>query len=210
MKQICGLLFVVTMGLTLLAASGCSQFNGTRLEPVLGGEVNLVKLGDTVAEALVGKMKPPLLPHQPILVTTVVNNDKLDETTSFGRSFQNNIAAGLVSRGYAVKEVKLRKDMLIVADQGEFMLTRNLRELAGKQQAQAVVVGTYTMANRVMYLSIHLVNPLDQRIRASYDDKIVLDESNLRLLGLKYKNKSTIEETEILPPSPSKLDDLLY
>ncbi len=198
------------MGIVLLAAAGCSEFNGTRLEPVLGGEVNLVKLGDTVAEALVGKMKPPLLPHQAILVTTVVNNDKLDETTSFGRTFQNNIAAGLVTRGFAVKEIKLRKDMLIVADQGEFMLTRNLRELAGKQQAQAVVVGTYTMANRVMYLSIHLVNPLDQRIRSSYDDKIVLDESNLRLLGLKYKNKSTIEETEIQPPSPSKLDELLY
>jgi len=210
MKQIRGLLFAVTMGLALLAASGCSEFNGTRLEPVLGGDVNLVKLGDTVAEALVAKMKPPLLPHQAILVTTVVNNDKLGETTSFGRSFQNNIAAGLVARGYAVKEVKLRKDMLIKADQGEFMLTRNLRELAGTQQAQAVVVGTYTLANRVMYLSIHLVNPLDQRIRASYDDRIVLDESNLRLLGLKYKDKTTIEETEILPPSPSKLDELLY
>jgi hypothetical protein len=210
MKQIRGLLFAVTLGIALLAVSGCSDFNGTRLEPVLGGEVNLVKLGDTVAEALVAKMKPPLLPHQAILVTTVVNNDKLGQTTSFGRSFQNNIAAGLVARGYAVKEVKLRKDMLIKADQGEFMLTRNLRELAGTQQAQAVVVGTYTLANRVMYLSIHLVNPLDQRIRASYDDRIVLDESNLRLLGLKYKDKTTVEETEILPPSPSKLDELLY
>ncbi|MBV5318701.1 MAG: hypothetical protein JZU50_12940 [Desulfobulbaceae bacterium] len=209
-KPACRFFWVATIFLTLLAASGCSDLNGTRLEPVLGGEVNLVKLGDTVAETLVAKMKPPLVPHQPVLVTTVVNNDNLDETTSFGRSFQNNIAAGLVARGYAVKEIKLRKNMLIEVNQGEFMLTRDFQELAGKQQAQAVVVGTYTMANRVMYLSIRLVNPVDQRIRATFEDKIVLDENNLRLLGLKLKNKAAYEETEIQPPKPSILDDLLY
>lgn len=210
MKQTWCFLFVAPLFLTLLAVAGCSDLNGTRLEPVLGGEVNLVKLGDTVAETLVANMKPPLVPHQPVLVTTVVNNDKLDETTSFGRSFQNNIAAGLVARGYAVKEIKLRKNMLVEVNQGEFMLTRDLRELAGKQQAQAIVVGTYTMANRVMYLSVRLVNPVDQRIRATFEDKIVLDENNLRLLGLKLKNKVAEEETEIKPPSPSVLDDLLY
>ena len=30
----------------LLLAAGCSNLNGTRLEPVLGADVNLVRLGD--------------------------------------------------------------------------------------------------------------------------------------------------------------------
>ena len=75
---------------TLLAASGCSELNGTRLEPVLGGDVNLVELGDKVADTLISRTLPPLIAQQadqPILVTTLVNNDKLTDTSSFDRSF---------------------------------------------------------------------------------------------------------------------------
>jgi len=200
--------------LTLLALSGCSQLNGTRLEPVLGGDINLVDLGDEVVEQLVRQPVPPLIPNQPeqpILVTTLVNNDNLNDTSSFGRSFQNNLIAGFVSRGYAVKEIKLRRDLLVEQYKGEFMLTRDLQEMAGKQRAQAVMVGTYTLVNRVLYLSIRLVSPSNQAIRAVYEDKLYLDDNNLRLLGFKFKRGSGDDPTQpVLPPSPSVLDTLLY
>lgn len=198
----------------LLVASGCSDLNGTRLEPVLGGEFNLVKLGSKVAETLIKQSMPPLIPFQsdqPILVTTLVNNNNLDDTSSFGRSFQNNIAAGFVNHSYAVKEIKLRKDMQVEMHKGEFMLTRDLREMAGKQRAQAVVVGTYAMAGRVMYLSVRLVNPVNQVILAVYEDKLPLDENSLRMLGLKLNNGAGDSASDqIQPPSPSVLDKILY
>ncbi|WP_306546301.1 FlgO family outer membrane protein [Desulfobulbus sp.] len=197
---------------TLLAASGCSELNGTRLEPVLGGDVNLVELGDKVADTLISQTLPPLIAQQadqPILVTTLVNNDKLNDTSSFGRSFQNNIAAGFVSRGFAVKEIKLRRDLLVELHKGEFMLTRNLPEMAGAQRAQAVVVGTYTLTNRVMYLSVRLVSTANQSIRSVYEDKLYLDDNSLRLLGFKYANGSDGDEM-VRPPSPSVLDSILY
>jgi len=203
------ILFVFSACLLLLSALGCSELNGTRLEPVLGGDVNLVELGGKVAETLIAKTLPPLVPQQsdqPVLVTTLVNNDKLEDTSSFGRSFQNNIAAGFVSRGFIVKEIKLRRDLLVELHKGEFMLTRNLPEMAGAQRAQAVVVGTYTLANRVMYLSVRLVSPADQSIRSVYEDKIYLDENSLRLLGLKYADGDEM----MRPPSPSVLDRILY
>ena len=197
---------------TLLAASGCSDPNRTRLEPVLGGDVNLVELGDKVADTLISQTLPPLIAQQadqPILVTTLVNNDKLNDTSSFGRSFQNNIAAGFVSRGFAVKEIKLRRDLLVELHKGEFMLTRNLPEMAGAQRAQAVVVGTYTLTNRVMYLSVRLVSTANQSIRSVYEDKLYLDDNSLRLLGFKYANGSDGDEM-VRPPSPSVLDSILY
>lgn len=213
MKPVIRFVYIAAVFLFFLAASGCSNLNGTRLEPVLGGEINLVDLGDKVAETLIGQVMPPLYPNQanqPILVTTLVNNDNLDDSSSFGRSFQNNIAAGFVSRGYAVKEIKLRKEMRIEVNKGEFMLTRNLQELASKQRAQAIVVGTYALANRVMYLSIRLVNPVDQAIRAVYEDKLYLDENSLRMLGLQFKDASNEASEQILPPKPSVLDSILY
>lgn len=198
----------------LFVLCGCSQLNGTRLEPVLGGDIDLVALGDEVADHLLRQPVPPLIPHQsdqPILVTTLVNNDNLDESSSFGRTFQNNIAAGFVNRGYAVKEIKLRRNMLVEKRQGEFMLTRDVEEMAGKQKAQAIVVGTYTMVNRIMYLSVRLVSPSNQAIRGVFEDKLYLDENNLRLLGLKFKTGEGGDPTQpVLPPKPSVLDSILY
>lgn len=201
-------------GVLLFVLCGCSQLNGTRLEPVLGGDIDLVALGDEVANHLLQQPVPPLIPHQsdqPILVTTLVNNDNLDESSSFGRTFQNHLAAGFVNRGYAVKEIKLRRNMLVEKRQGEFMLTRDVQEMAGKQKAQAVVVGTYTMANRIMYLSVRLVSPSNQAIRGVYEDKLYLDENSLRLLGLKFKTGEGDDPTQpVLPPKPSVLDSILY
>ncbi|MDR2549194.1 MAG: hypothetical protein LBD10_03195 [Desulfobulbus sp.] len=209
--------FVCLPGLVLaafFALAGCSQFNGTRLEPLLGGDVDLAALGDEVAATLASQPVPPLMPNQPeqpILVTTLVNNDNLNDTSSFGRTFQNSIAAGFAKRAYSVKEIKLRRDLLVKKDEGEFMLTRNLQEMAGTQRAQAVVVGTYALANRVMYLSVRLVSPRNQAIIGAYEDKIYLDDNNLRLLGLKFKDGTDEDPIHpVLPPRPSVLDKILY
>lgn len=200
--------------LALLVAGGCSRLNGTRLEPALGGDHNLVDLGDKVAGSLIGQTLPPLIPSnglQPILVTTVVNNDNLDDTSSFGRSFQNNIAAGFVDRGFAVKEIKLRRAVLVEPHKGEFLLSRDLREIAERQRAQAVVVGTYAIANRVLYLSVRLVNPANQIIRSVYEDKLYLDENTLRMFGLQFKGSGGgMADVQVTPPSPSILDSILY
>lgn len=134
------------------------------------------RLGDRVAESLLTQAVPPLLPRQPdqpVLITTP------GQQRSAGRNLelwpqllQNNLAAGFVSRGYAVREVKLRRDLLVREEKGEFMLTRDLQEMAGSQRAQAIVLGTYTLANWVMYLSVRLVDPADQTIRAAYEDRL--------------------------------------
>jgi hypothetical protein len=165
----------------LLAAAGCSNLNGTRLEPLLGADVNLVRLGDRVAESLLTRAVPPLL------------------------------VAGFVSRGYAVREVKLRRDLLVRKADGEFMLTRDLLEMAGTQRAQAIVLGTYTLANRVMYLSVRLVDPADQTIRAAYEDRLTLDANSLRLLGLRFDDSNGCGPSgPVCPPAPSVLDRVLY
>lgn len=205
------ILAILPFMLLVLLVSGCSSLNGTRLEGLLGGDVNLVKLGDKVADKLSTQSFPPLFPRQPekpVLVATLVNNNNLADTSNFGRTLQNHIATGLVARGYAVKEMKLRHDLLVQAQRGEFMLSRHLSDLVTKQRAQAVVIGTYSMSNRVMYLSVRLVSPENRTIRSSYEDKLYLDENTLRLLNLQFADKGDNEA--VTPPSEPLLDKLLY
>jgi len=192
----------------LLLAGGCSRFNCTPLEAVLGGDVNLVRLGHTIAADLAARSMPPLRPmdpRQPVVVLTFVHNKDLAKGTDFGRTLQEHVAAGFVQMGYTVRELKLRRDLLVEDQNGEFMLSRRLDLLSDRQRAQAVVVGTYSLANRVLYLSARLVQPGDGRILAAYDDRFCLDEGTLRMLGLAFE-----EADPIRPPRPSLLNRILY
>ncbi len=190
----------------LVLPMGCSNLNCTPFELLLGGDVDLVNLGEEVADELVKHSFPPLIPKppgQPVLIVSLLNNDNLEESSSFGRVLQDHIASRFVQQGYAVKEVKLRSNLLIRQGDGEFMLSRRLGEISTKQNAQAVVVGTYSLANRILYLSVRLVNPGDQMVRATWDARLCLDESSLQMLGLQYQTRDEVE-----PPSRSFLDKI--
>ncbi|WP_457572683.1 FlgO family outer membrane protein [Desulfolithobacter sp.] len=191
--------------LLLISAVGCSSLNCTPFEQVLGSDIDLVGLGREISSALALEASPPLHPRQPILVTTIVDNNDLDKTSPFGRSLQNQLASGLVRQGYQVSELKLRRNLMIRSGGGEFMLSRDLEQVSRKQRVQAVVVGTYTLSQRVLYLSIHLVRPSDQTILATWDRRLCLDENTLRMLGFEYEDMG-----EITPPSRSLLDRILY
>ena len=105
------LLFVV-----VLLLSSCASFNGTRLESLLGTRQNLIKLGYTIAEDLERQAYPPLTPRnpdQPILTTTFVSNNNLDETSNFSRILQEHLTSRFVQMGYTVREIKLRNNLHI-------------------------------------------------------------------------------------------------
>jgi hypothetical protein len=52
---------------------------------------------------------------------------------------------------------------------GEFLLSRDLREISKKHNASAVIVGTYGEGYERMYVSVRIVSPTDSRVLASYD-----------------------------------------
>jgi hypothetical protein len=94
------------------------------------------------------------------------------------------------------------------------MLSRKLTEISNQQRAQAIVVGTYTLANRMMYLSVRLVSPKNSTIQSAYEDRLYLDEYSLRLLGKQYdvdkKAADGSAQSSIQPPKESFIDKIFY
>lgn len=204
-------LLLACLLLPLLA--GCSSFNCTPLERHLGGNENLIQLAEKIADNLNERAFPPLMPRQPdfpILTTTFVSNENLKETSRFGRILQEHITSRLVQLDYTVKEVKLRDSMLMREQEGETMLSRDLHDLNPKQtiSAQAVLVGTYTYTDRVMYISARLINPKDRNIIATYDYRLCMDDNVLAMFGLKRQQAQSGDE--IQPPSESYIDRIFY
>jgi TolB-like protein len=177
--------------LLLLLQTGCSDLNGTRLEKVFGKDTDLIGLSYQIAENLVDRSMPPLVPlhpDMPVMVTTFVDNNDLAKTSRFGRLLQEHITSRLVQLGYSVREIKLTRTINIDPKSGETVLSRDLSKISGELQAQAILAGTVARSDRMLYLSARLIAPENSNIIASYDHQLYMDDNLLPLFGLRHQD----------------------
>ena len=118
---------------------------------------------DQVSNQLAHRM---LQKDYPVLVATVVNMNQLNSTSTFGRLVSEQIAARLSQLHYQIVEPKLRGDLVVRAD-GEFLMTRELKEMAKAFSAQAVVVGTYVESTKDVFVNIKVVQPETNQVLAA-------------------------------------------
>ena len=118
-------------------------------------------------------------PRRSVLVATLVNVDRLQESSRLGRIFSEQIAGRLVQRGVPVAELRLREQLVLHPGQGELLLSRELREVSQNHDAQAVVVGTYAVSGAMVYVSLKLVSPQGNQVVAATDYALPVDD-NLR------------------------------
>lgn len=142
---------------------------------------NLIEANERATDALL--QTAPLDARQPVLVATLVNIDRLTESSRLGRIFSEQIAGRMVHQGLRVTEVKLRENLLLQRDQGELLLSREVREVSQAQDAQAVVVGTYAVSTSVVYISLKLVNPVGNTVVAAHNYAVPMDENVRALLA---------------------------
>ena len=195
--------------LTFLLSS-CSNFNCTPLEKYIGGDVNLISLGNKIADDLTGSAMPPLMPRHPeeaILISTFVNLHKLNQTSRMGRLLQSNVGTHLVQLGYSVKEVNLRDTMKISQREGETILSRDLSLISPDQLVQAILLGTYSVDSRILYITAKLVNPVSKNIISAQNYRFCMDDTLLGMFGLERKQRNP---NNIDPPSRSLIDEIFF
>ncbi len=202
--------FLILIGISMLLSS-CSSLNCTRLENLLGADVNLITLGNRISDDLTDSAMPPLIPRHPedaILTSTFVDLDRLEKTSQMGRLLQSHIGARLVQRGYTVKEINLRNTMKISQGDGETILSRDLSLITADQPVQAIMVGTYSINNRILYITAKLVSPISRNIISAQSYKFCMDDNLLSMFGLQ---RQTHDPTNgIAPPSESLINTIFY
>lgn len=125
----------------------------------------------------------PLDREHAVLVATLVNVDRLNESSRLGRIFSEQIAGRLVQRGLSVTELKMRESVAMQREQGELLLSRELRDVSRAHDAQAVVVGTYAVSSTILYVSIKLVKPDGNLVVAAHNYAVPMDDNVRALLA---------------------------
>jgi TolB-like protein len=119
----------------------------------------------------------------PILVATLADVSFLERSSPLGRLISEQLVSRIAQLGRPVVEMKLRSSVFVQNNNGEFLLTREVRELASNQNASAVLVGTYAESGTVVFVSLKLVNPANSIVQSSYDYALPIDQVVRRLLS---------------------------
>lgn len=127
------------------------------------------------SDKLIRQLRGEVSYETPILIGTVSNINKLETTNPLGRTITEQISTRFVQRGFTISEMKLRNSVNIqdtfkgAPTAGEYLLSRDVRSVAGEHKAAAVVSGVYTVAEARVLVTLKVIDVATGHILASTD-----------------------------------------
>lgn len=121
----------------------------------------------------------------PIVVASFSDINNLTVSTTFGRMISQLISSRFTQQGYSVVELLLRSDIYIKQNEGEFLLSRAVKNVTAQHNAQAVVVGTYAVGTNAVFVTTKVIRTRDNVVLGSSDFTLPMTADVKSLLGLK-------------------------
>ena len=175
--------------LLTLSIYGCAQpQQNLTLSPSYADAANnpFIPTNYRAADVLMAQLQDQLPTGTgPLIVTTLVNIDSLNKSSTFGRVVSEQLSSRFTQAGYEMIEMKFGQSLYIRQDQGEMMLTREIHDIAGSYNAKAVIVGTYGESRNYVFVNLKVVKPNTNSILAVYDYTIPINDSISSMLRSK-------------------------
>ena len=81
----------------------------------------------------------------------------MKETSSLGRLIAENLIHELQVRGWKVFDIRLAKD-IVVKPQGEFSITRDIRNIRNYYRVNSVITGTYAITSNSVIVNARIID----------------------------------------------------
>ena len=160
-SRLCRLPLFLVLTVSVLVLAGC-QTNG----PVK--DVNMIPISHGAAKKMISQSKDRLDPGS-LILASFADIDNLENSSTFGRIVAQQIGSVFSSQGYNIIEMLLRGNVYIGKGEGEFLLSRALKDLSAEHDAQAVIVGIYAVGSKSVYVTAKLIQASDSIVLASED-----------------------------------------
>ena len=115
-------------------------------------------IGEEVAAQLTDNLRVSLGLEQRIIMATVVDIDDLYHTNRFGRTLSEAVSTRLFKRGFGVVEIRKSGNIFVKDRKGELVLTRDASLLAASHDADAVIVGIYSLTPQTVIVNMKLIS----------------------------------------------------
>jgi TolB-like protein len=119
-----------------------------------------------------------------VAVVSAVPLSDFKRETEFGRLMAEYLLTDLADRGLKVTELRLGREINILPQTGEFIMTRNIGELANNRPAlNYVVVSTFSNTQKQLIIQGRLVRLEDDLVVTSWRYTLPLNRDLLTLFG---------------------------
>jgi len=135
-------------------------------------DADIVAASHAAADALIKQLQGKVEPNRPFLAASFVDINDLEQTTSFGRIVSQQLVTQFSNKGFVVVEMLLRKNIYIRQKGGEFLLSRAVREISKTHDAGAVIVGTYAVGARSVYITAKVIDTIDNAVLGAFDYRL--------------------------------------
>ena len=172
------LLVILTLIASIGILSGCTVKFRSSIK-----DGNMIAVSHRAADRMIKQSKKRLDPGN-LIATSFSNIDNLQNSSTFGRIIAQQIGSGFSRRGHPVVELLLRDTVYIGIKEGEFLLSRALKDLSIEHDAQAVIVGTYGIGANNVFVTTKLIRADDGVVLGSDSFALRLGPDTKRLLDI--------------------------
>lgn len=189
--KILGVMAVSVIALSSGMLAGCTGY-----EPAFKATPMTEKVDRSVAyyayvgaDRLIRQARLGVTVDTPLLVGTIGDVNNVETSNALGRMVTEQISARFVQRGYQVAELKLRSSVNIQDNRlgsqsaGEYLLSRDVRAIAGEHKAAGIVTGTYAVADKDVLFNLRIIDVAQGNVLAATDFTIPRTDDVDALLG---------------------------
>lgn len=135
----------------------------------------LVSYNYAAIDALMSRAGKNINKNTPMLVGTVGDVNNVETSSTLGRTITEQLSARLAQKNYKVAELKLRQGINVQeggfnpAGSGEYLLSRDVRNISGEHKAAAAVTGTYAIGADSVLVNLRLIDIRSGNVITAYD-----------------------------------------
>ena len=94
----------------------------------------------------------------PCIVTSLADINNLNSSSRFGRLLAEAVSSQLFRQGGVIRDIRSAGALFVQPRNGELILSRNARNLAGEMDARAVIAGTYGRGATSVAVNIRMID----------------------------------------------------
>lgn len=117
--------------------------------------LNVDDMAVNIVDQLINTKLMPI--KKPVGVTVIVDLNRLNSTTDFGRLLSEDIMTNLERAGMAVIDLRAQK-FISINNNGEFYLSRNIKKIRDQYGLGYILVGTYSVSDYITEVNVRLID----------------------------------------------------
>ncbi len=167
------LIFILSIALLLPLTAAASFFNKTKMSSA----------AQTIVKEMDKQLKRSVIDYDfelkdlSIISTVAVDINDMKKTNALARQMSEELTTAFATRGYPLLEIRKAEDIVMIEKEGEFVLTRDIKELASSNALGiAVLTGTYFLTKDDMRYSMTLLHVPSNKVLAKASASVDLDE----------------------------------